>query len=398
MPDEGVLATNTDELEAAVDLGPDEHYVHVGEGTDDVLRYLTRVDGEDKPYAYVHARDRSVVCVEPRYVRQAEANFPGDVVREIQPENAVTDEVRQVVGDDASIKLPATTQVGVVDALRSFASVSLVDEPDTIWCSKSAAERAILADIAAGVQHAMARAETVLARSAVDDGIVRWEGERLTTERLRRQIQKALADYGLSDEGNVVIGAGPSCADLHFTGQDTIDPGDTVLIDLGPRGRHGYYGDISRTFVVGEPSDWARETYATVETALEAAFDVLENGAGTSLSELYWAMGDVIESAGYDVGLHETRDDATGLYHGTGHGIGVRIHEKPFQTPDSDARLQAGTVLTVEPGIYDPSTGGVRLEDVVAITDDGYENFMTYPLEMQPTERASPPAFLPDRS
>jgi len=395
MPAQDVLATNTEALEASIDPGSDEYYVHVGEGTDDVLRYLTRVDGEDKLYAYVHSTDQSVVCVGARYVNQAEANFPGDTVREIEPENSITDEVRELVGADASIKVPETTRVGVVSELQTFADVSVVDEPDTIWCVKSDDEQAILAEIAQGVQHGMARAETVLAQSAVEGDSVVWDGGQLTTERLRRQIQKALADYGLSDEGNIIVGAGPTCADLHFTGNDTVEPGDTVLIDLGPRGRHGYYGDISRTFVVGEASDWVHETYDIVDEALEAGFDVLEKGAGTPVSELYGAMGDVIQSHGYEIDLHETRDDSIGLYHGTGHGIGVRIHEKPFQMADSDVRPQAGNVLTVEPGIYDPSTGGVRLEDVVVITDDGFENFMTYPRNVQPTERVSPPEFLP---
>ena len=105
-------------------------------------------------------------------------------------------------------------------------------------------------------------------------------------------------------------------------------------------------------------------------------------------------MGDIIESYGYEIGPHEIWDDAIGLYHGTGHGIGVRIHEKPFQTADLDIRFQAGNVLTVEPGIYDPSTGGVRFEDVAVITEDGYENLMTYPRNMPPTEHAPPPEFL----
>lgn len=395
MPLQDVLLTNTAELEASVDLGGDEYYVHIGDGTDDMLRYLSRVDGEDKLYAYIHSTDQSVVCVGARYVNHAEVNFPGDTIREIKSENSVTDEIRELLGADTVIKIPETTRVGVVSKLRSFADVSVVEEPDTIWCVKSDAEQSVLAEIAAGVQHGMARAETVLAQATVDDETVSWEGERLTTDRLRRQIQKALADNGLSDEGNIIVGAGPTCANLHFTGHDTIDPGDTVLIDLGPRGQHGYYGDISRTFVVGDASEWVRETYDIVDEALEAAFDVLENGAGTPVSELYNAMGNIIESYGYEIGLHETRDDSIGLYHGTGHGIGVRIHEKPFQTADSDVHLQAGNVLTVEPGIYDPSTGGVRLEDVVVITEDGYENLMTYPRNMQPSERSFPPDFLP---
>lgn len=389
------LATNTADLEraAGIDAGID-YYVHIGEGTDNLLRYLTRVNGEDKLYAYIHSSDRSVICIPPRYINDATAAFPGDEIREIDSSHSVVDEVHTIVGDGASLAVPETTAVGIVRELESFASVEIVDEPDTLWCVKSDAEQQLLAEIANGVQHGIARAETVLAQATVEGNEVRWEGEELTTERLRRQIQQALATQGLSDFGNVIIGAGPSCADLHYTGNEPINPHETVLIDLGPRGPFGYYGDITRTFVAGEPTAWVEETYSIVDDALEAAFDVLEQGAGTRVSTLYGAMADVIESHGYETGLHETRDDAIGLYHGTGHGIGVRIHEKPFQTADSEVALQAGNVITVEPGIYDPETGGVRLEDVVAITDDGFQNFMNYPRKLIPVTRTSPPAFL----
>lgn len=395
MPAPESLATNTTALERAVGIGDHyDYYVHVNEGTDDLLRYLTRVDGEDKYYAYVHGSEGSTLCIPPRYRNDAALAFPGDEIRFVDPGASVVDEVADVVGEDAKVAVPNTVPVGVFRELSSVLDADVVDEPDTVWCVKNEAEERILADIAVGVQHGIARAETVLAQSTADGDEVRWAGAELTTDRLRNEIKKALADRGLSDFGNVIIGAGPSCADLHYTGNEPIEPGDTVLIDLGPRGPFGYYGDITRTFVAGEPTEWVEETYAVVEEALDAAFDVLENGAGTRMGDLYGAMADVIESHGYGTGLHESRDDAVGLYHGTGHGIGVRIHEKPFQTADSEVTLQAGNVITIEPGVYDKETGGVRLEDVVVIREDGYENFMTYPRNLVPVERSSPPSFL----
>lgn len=381
------LESNYAGLAESVGLERADAYVHVGKGYDDLLRYLTRVDGEDKYYALVQTDRETVLGVEARYLDEASAAFPGDRIDEIGPEATVTDWVSDVLTESPSILVPGTTPVEIVDELETFATVTVVDEPDTIWCEKTAAERRVLAHMADGVQYGIARAESVLAQATVDGDDLVWAGDQLTTGRLRVEIRKALAECGLSDVGNVVIGAGESCADLHFTGRDVIAPHETVLIDLGPRGPFGYYGDISRTFVPGTPSEWATEIYDVVEESLDAAFAALSQGAGLTTGELYRSMADVIESDGYGTGVPETSDEV-GLTHGTGHGIGVRIHEKPFQTRDGERELAVGNVITVEPGIYDPDRGGVRLEDVVVVQEDGFENLMDYPTDITPSVRS----------
>jgi len=381
------LDTDYSRLADIVELQDVDAYVHVGNGTDDMLRYLTRIDTEDNLAAFVLTADNSTVCLRPRYRSEAERKFPGDNIVETESGRGITDAISDVLEPDSVVRISHTTPVGVVRDLESFGSVDVVPEPDTVWCQKSDAEQQIAAHMADGVQRGIARAETVLAEAIVDDGAVRWQGEPLTTERLRREIQKELADLGFRGMGNVVIGAGDSCAELHFTGDVPIYAGETVLIDLGPRGPFGYFGDISRTFVPGEIGKWEREAFEVVREALDSAFDVLSDGAGLGTDELYLSMAEVIESYGFETGLHESRDDAVGLYHGTGHGIGVRIHEKPFQSRDTDAELQAGNVITIEPGLYDPERGGVRLEDVVVVEDNGYRNLMQYPYGLNPVNR-----------
>lgn len=387
------LGVDYERLARHVDLEGSDAYVHVGDGTDDLLRYLTRVDPEDNLAAFVQTSGRTTVCLRPRFVAEAERQFPGDEIVKNDTDVPLVETVTEVVGSGRDVIIPETTPVGVARELSSNVDVTVVDEPDTVWCVKSADERRVAAHMAAGVQRGMARAETVLAAAKVGDGDVRWRGEVLTTETLRREINKELADLGLMDVGNVIIGAGPSCAELHFTGDDVVRPGETVLIDLSPRGPFGYYGDISRTFVPGTPGDWEREAYRIVREALDAAFDTLSEGTGVAAAALYERIAEVIEGYGYDVGLHESEDDDVGLYHGTGHGIGVRIHERPFQSCGSEATLQAGNVMTVEPGLYDPDRGGVRLEDVVIVEKDGYRNLMEYPYDISPTRRDQPPRF-----
>lgn len=381
------LDTDYSRLANAVQLADVDAYVHVGDGTDDLLRYLTRVDTEDNLAAFILTADGTTVCVRPRYWPEAERNFPGDEIVETESGTPIAHTVSEQIDPDSVVRIPDTIPIGIAQSLESLASVEVISEPDTIWCEKTDAEQQIAAHMAVGVQRGIARAETVLAEASVTDDAVRWDGAALTTERLRREIKKELAGLGLRDMGNVVIGAGESCAELHFTGDAPIHPDETVLIDLGPRGPFGYYGDISRTFVPGEIGSWEQEAFDVVREALDSAFDVLSDGAGVGADELYLSMADVIEGAGYETGLHESRDDAVGLYHGTGHGIGVRIHEKPFQSRDSDAVLQAGNVITIEPGLYDPSRGGVRLEDVVVVEEGGYRNLMDYSYGLRPKER-----------
>lgn len=380
------LTSNYEALADTVNLGDADAYVHVNEGTDDLLRYLTRVDGEDKYYGFLQTADDTVLAVTARYLQEANEKFPGDRIVGIEPDESVVERVMAELGDFPSILVPDTTPIGLVEDLSDEATVTVVEEPDDVLCEKTSEEQTVLAHMAEGVQYGIARAESVLAQSQREGEDLIWNGEPLTTDRLRIEIKKALAECGLSDAENVIIGAGESCSDLHFTGNDRIAPDETVLIDLGPRGPFGYYGDISRTFVPGEPSKWAEETYDIVEEALEAAFDVLSNGAGLTTGELYRSMADIIESYGYGTGISETTDEV-GLTHGTGHGIGVRIHEKPFQTSDGQRELAAGNVITVEPGIYDPTRGGVRLEDMVIVGENGFENLMDYPKQIRPAIR-----------
>ncbi|WP_255171717.1 M24 family metallopeptidase [Natrononativus amylolyticus] len=360
-------------------------YVHVGDCFDEMLSYLSRFGGPDRDYAFVYTDSTAILCAPDRFGEQAEREFPGDVVdtttaeRPPPTERAYTVLERHDVGN--RLLLPGNAKHGTVRAFRDLGyDVVLADSIQEGRIVKTPAERGLLEAIEAATQRGMARAETILARATVNGDELLWKGEALTTERLRREVNAELARNGLSG-GSTVIGAGTSCADLHFTGYDEIAPGETVLLDLGPRGPHGYYGDLSRTFVPGEVGEWEREAYAAVSDAFEGAMEVLEDGAGQPASNVQNRVADELAEYGF-----ETGDVEVGLYHGVGHGIGASIHERPFLSTDEE--LQVGNVITVEPGVYDPSRGGVRLEDVVEITPNGYENYVTYPKEIAPSERS----------
>ncbi|ADD07580.1 peptidase M24 family protein (plasmid) [Natrialba magadii ATCC 43099] len=380
------ISTKYKRIEPLLEHHDADAYVHVGDCFDEVLTYLTRFNGPDRDYAFVYVNGTATLCPPDRFGQQAEREFPGDEVdmtraseRPPATERARTVLERNEMGD--TLLLPATAKHRTVQSFREDGyNVVLTDAIDDIRRVKTNEERKLLQAVEFATQRGMARAETVLASATVDGGGLHWQGEPLTTEILRREVNAALARNGLDGAGNTVIGAGESCADLHYNGIDHIESGETVLLDLGPEGPHGYYGDLSRTFVVGEVGEWEQRAYGAVSDALDGAFDVFEDGAGQPASHVQDRVAEELAAYGF-----ETGDVDVGMYHGAGHGIGSSLHERPFLS--ANEQLQTGHVVTIEPGVYDPSRGGVRLEDIVEITEDGYENYVQYPKEIVPEER-----------
>lgn len=373
------IATALDDRDAAA-------YVHVGDEHDPMLRYLTRFDGPDREYAFVYADGAATLCAPALFGDQARREFPGDAVTE-----AGSDRPSAVTRADAVIDAPSPSRVLVPASIPHHAHQELASigyevvttsTLDAIRAAKTPVEVEWLQETEAATQAAMRRAEAILADATPASEELLWKDEPLTTERLRNAINVALAKRGTSAAGNTVVGAGPSCADLHHNGDGLIRPTETVLIDLGPQGPDGYFGDMTRTFVPGTVPEWERDVYETVAAALDAGLNRLDDAPAIPANEIHATIVDVVEANGFATG-----DVNVGLYHGTGHGVGTALHEPPFFS--TDARLEPGHVVTIEPGVYDPERGGVRLEDLVRITDDGIENLVEYPCRITPREHAS---------
>jgi Xaa-Pro aminopeptidase len=194
-----------------------------------------------------------------------------------------------------------------------------------------------------------------------------------TVDSLRDEIRAGVSernvaaelDYRLRHNGydktafDTIVASGPRSALPHGRPTDRrFEPGDLVVIDFGGV-MDGYASDVTRTFSVGEPSPEARRIYDIVREAQRAAIAAIH--PGIEAQKVDRAARDVIESAN----LGEF------FGHGTGHGIGLEVHESPWISPGRAERLQAGMVFTVEPGIYIPGQGGVRLEDDVVVTKEG---------------------------
>ena len=143
-----------------------------------------------------------------------------------------------------------------------------------------------------------------------------------------------------------------------------------IVVDIFPRDDDSYmYGDLSRTFVKGTPTDKMRDIYDTVYQSHQAALKTF--GPGVTLGAVDKAARDVLVERGYPTRL---REDGLweGCYCGVGHGLGLEIHEHPF-IRETDEVMVVGQVITIEPGLYIPEIGGCRIEDTIVITEDGYE-------------------------
>jgi Xaa-Pro aminopeptidase len=210
------------------------------------------------------------------------------------------------------------------------------------------------------------------------DGIVaemrtRPFGGRTETDVHRELVQRML-DAGHERANFAIVGSGPNGASPHHeAGSRVIEPGDVVVCDFGGS-MHHYCSDITRLFVVGEPSSEVRDTYAVLAGAQEQA--VRAARVGTPCEEVDATARRIIADAGF----------GDRFIHRTGHGIGVETHEEPYIVAGNTAPLAPGNAFSVEPGIYLPGRFGLRVEDIVVATPDGPERLNQAPRDLAVVE------------
>jgi Xaa-Pro aminopeptidase len=215
--------------------------------------------------------------------------------------------------------------------------------------------------------------ETVARARAAADGMLVHDGAPLSAERLRSIIDIHLLTNGY-DNPESIVACGAQGADCHDHGHGMLRTGEPVIVDIFPRNRKTLYnGDMTRTVVHGAiPPEVARMHAAVVAAKRDAIAAVRPGVTGQSVHEATLAA---LARQGYAAGQPSQQGVAV-ISHGTGHGIGLEVHEPPLLAMKGPA-LVAGDVLTVEPGLYALGIGGIRVEDMVAVTATGCENFNT---------------------
>jgi Xaa-Pro aminopeptidase len=281
--------------------------------------------------------------------------------------------------------VPATFPLELADALRARGIDVNVDRElfEARRRVKNAAEIEGIRRAQRACEAALDAARGLLRKASASNGTLTLDGEPLTCERLKREVESVFSDHGVAAE-EFIVSHGPQTAIGHEMGHGPIAPNEPIVFDLFPRDREtGCFSDMTRTYVVGEPSDEIREFHRLSLEALQRS--LAGTRAGVNGLELMQDVCDFFHEHGYPTQLHKEPGTVLedGFFHGLGHGVGLEVHERPWVSRTGDD-LVAGDVITLEPGLYRSGYGGVRLEDIVLVTDEGCENLTDYPYDLEP--------------
>lgn len=272
--------------------------------------------------------------------------------------------------------------IGVARALTaSGVAVEIQDTPPfPSRATKTAREVAWITQAQEAAVAAMRAAIACIRTATIGPrGVLRQRGRILTAEHIKNVIARALMERHCVDQGTIVA-VGPQSARPHDTGSGPLRAGVPIVLDIFPRHREtGYWGDITRTVVRGEATAKTRQMYRAVHAAQRDALAMLR--PGVELAAVHQTVEDSFLRAGFITKL-EPPGRECGFIHSTGHGVGLDIHEEP-RLNRGPGQLAAGHVVTVEPGLYYPGVGGVRIEDTVAITQRGYKLLATFPKKLE---------------
>lgn len=265
--------------------------------------------------------------------------------------------------------VPSDFALGLAESLRG-AGLVITPERGSFFPEREYKTPPEVVELRRGIRVAeagMRRAFAVLAESELREGnALYWHNEPLTSEILRTEIVIEFVRHGASADSTIVAG-GVQSSQPHCEGYGQLYGGQPIVMDLFPRlNDSGYWGDLTRTVVRGRAPDIVRRAFDAVYSVREAAKRELK--AGVIPSAVHISATDRLAAAGFPTGCDSVGN--YGFFHGLGHGLGLDIHEKPRVNTRNHEPLKGGEVVTVEPGVYYPQWGGIRLEDVVVIGED----------------------------
>lgn len=279
-----------------------------------------------------------------------------------------------------SVEVPADFPLGLARLLEK-AGLKVHPVNGHFWPRRESKTKHEIAEIRralkitkAGILRAV---EVLRAAKIARHGGLMWNGRKLTSETVRAEADAAVLRAGGIPDGTIVAGGKQAC-DPHERGHGPLRAHELIIVDIFPRAaRSGFFGDLTRTVVRGRASDEQRRIWQTVCAAQKLAIRMIKprvKGAA-----VHKAVQEFFATRGYRT--EKKRGRWTGFFHGTGHGLGLDLHEDPRLAATT---FRAGQVFTVEPGLYYPQVGGARHEDVVAVTRTGCEKLchLSVPLEL----------------
>jgi Xaa-Pro aminopeptidase len=282
----------------------------------------------------------------------------------------------QRLGIDAAT-VPPEFPIALADRLREE-GVELTPDVESFEDRRRRKTHAELAGIRRAAKAGLAgldEAARCLREAEIDGELLRLDGAVLTAETVRARIREVCARLGATAPDDIIVAPmRPGDAVGHESGSGPLPAHAAISVDIWPQDEaSGCWADMTRTWVRGDISDAQADLYRIVLESHERALAATR--AGAPGVDVYGAACDVIEAAGYPT--QRTKQPGETLRHGfyfsLGHGVGLEVHEAPALGRTGSAPLIAGDVVAIEPGIVDPERGGMRVEDLVVVTDDGYE-------------------------
>jgi Xaa-Pro aminopeptidase len=373
----------TDPLDQIISSRGADAYVMYASSSDPDMRYLTGFISSD-PFVYFKKKgERGLIIVSQmdysRAVREAKtgvmtrtsAGLPDILKRQTNSWKATALMVSgQVKG---TLLVPPAFPYALASALGKTCRIR-IDEAGlaSLRAKKTPAEIRMIRHVQNYTEQAIGTAVALIRRARVKKGVLFHTNQPLTSEKVRSEMHKILLDLGCGAL-DTIVACGKESAIPHAVGHGPLLADEPIVIDIFPYDeKTGYYSDMTRTVVKGEPAPEIREMYAAVVDAHDLAVSRIRTGAVGA--EIHQAVIDLFAERGYGTG-------SRGFTHNLGHGIGLQVHEAPSLGP-SGSKLAAGNVVTVEPGLYYPETGGVRLEDIGSVTARGFNCFTTFSREL----------------
>jgi Xaa-Pro aminopeptidase len=298
--------------------------------------------------------------------------------RQRWPQPRLTDTVSLLLEDYGvkAVEVPGDFPLELADRLRER-GVTVTPRPSPFLPErvvKAAEEVAAIEETQRHTEAALEAALQMLRESVIRGDEVLYRSRPLTSEDLKKTVNVSLMENDCIAE-HTIIACGEQGVDPHNQGSGPIRPNQGIIFDIFPRSsRTRYYADMTRTVVKGKASDELRRLYDAVLASQLRGIELIRDGA--SGSAIHAEVNRTLETRGFMTGVVNGRNQ--GFFHGTGHGVGLDIHELP-RISRLDSELKTGHVVTVEPGLYYPGRGAVRIEDMVLVEGSGCRNLTRSP-------------------